>query len=208
MSGADTGTGTMEGMQHMEATHTPQRRAAEAIDAAVREAGLECERPRPGAFLVTLPGRRKLKTLVWLDAGAHSLLVKSFFCRRPDENEGGFYRWLLGRNEDTYGMAFSADEAGDVYITGRLPLAGITPDEVDRLLGCVLTYSDDNFNTALELGFASSIRKEWAWRVKGGYSLRNLEAFRHLVSEPAEGGGANGADPSGSAAERPGPASR
>ncbi|GAB3479808.1 YbjN domain-containing protein [Nocardiopsis coralliicola] len=160
-----------------------QERAAAAISGAVAEAELECERPRPGVFLVTLPGQRKLKTLVWLDVGEHSLLVKSFFCRRPDENADGFYRWLLQKNAGTYGMAFSADEAGDVYLTGRVPLSAITPEEVDRLLGCVLTYSDDNFNTALELGFASAIRREWAWREQNAMSLRNLKAFEHLVRE-------------------------
>ena len=53
-----------------------------------------------------------------------------------------------------------------------------TPDELDRLLGSVLTYADESFNTILELGFASSIRKEWEWRVSRGESTKNLEAFR------------------------------
>jgi hypothetical protein len=53
----------------------------------------------------------------------------------------------------------------------------VTVDEVDRILGAVLTYADDSFNTMLEIGFGSSIRREWAWRVKRGESLRNLEAF-------------------------------
>lgn len=164
-----------------------QADAITAIETAVKEAELEFERPRPEAFLITLPGARKLKTLVWLNVGDHSLLLKTFFCRRPDENEGGFYRWLMRLNEDMYGMAFSADDHGDVYITGRLALAAVTPHEVDRLLGCVLTYSDENFNAALERGFASAIRKEWAWRESSGYSLRNLEAFRHLIESPGPG---------------------
>ena len=162
--------------------------AAEAIEQALKEAELEYERPRPDAFLVTLPGERKLKTLVWLNIGRHSLLIKSFFCRRPDENEGEFYRYLMRRNSDMYGMAFTADDVGDVYITGRLPLAGITPEEVDRLLGCVLSYSDDNFNPALERGFATAIRKEWEWRTKRGVSRRNLKAFRHLVEQGSDDG--------------------
>ncbi|GAA4897535.1 YbjN domain-containing protein [Streptomonospora salina] len=157
--------------------------AVEAVETAVKEAGLDVERPDAESFVVTLPGQRKLNTMVWLGAGEHSLLVKTFFCRQPDENAAGFYRWLLQKNDAMYGMAFSADEAGDVYIVGRLPLSGITPDEVDRLLGCVLTYSDENFNAALERGFASSIRKEWEWRYRRGYSMRNLQAFRHLVEE-------------------------
>jgi hypothetical protein len=41
----------------------------------------------------------------------------------------------------------------------------------------VLTYADEHFNTILEIGFGTSIRREWDWRVKRGESLRNLEAF-------------------------------
>jgi len=160
--------------------------AVTAVETAVKETGLDAERPNPESFVVALPGQRKLKTMVWLSVGEHSLLVKTFFCRRPDENHGEFYGWLLQKNDGMYGMAFSADEVGDVYITGRLPLPGITAQEVDRLLGCVLTYSDDNFNAALERGFASSIRKEWEWRHRKGYSLHNLQAFRRLVED--EGG--------------------
>jgi hypothetical protein len=54
----------------------------------------------------------------------------------------------------------------------------VRPDELDRLLGAVLSYADESFNTILELGFASSIRKEWAWRNLRGESTANLEAFR------------------------------
>jgi hypothetical protein len=46
------------------------------------------------------------------------------------------------------------------------------------LLGSVLSYADESFNAILELGFASSIRKEWEWRRLRGESTRNLEAFR------------------------------
>jgi hypothetical protein len=37
------------------------------------------------------------------------------------------------------------------------------------------------FNELLALGFLSSMKKEWAWRVSRGESLRNLEAFRPLL---------------------------
>ncbi|MFI6575443.1 YbjN domain-containing protein [Nocardiopsis sp. NPDC050513] len=165
-------------------TDAAREAAARAIAEAVAEAGLETERPREGSFLVTLPGTAKLKTLVWLEVGPHSLTLTSFFCRQPDENHAAFYRWLMRRNSDMYGMAFAADDAGDVYLRGRLPLEGITPDEVDRLLGCALTYTDENFNAALERGFASAIRKEWRWRAERGHDMRNLRAFAHLA-EPA-----------------------
>ena len=62
----------------------------------------------------------------------------------------------------------------------RRPLNSVTPAELDRLLGSVLTYADESFNTILELGFATSIRKEWQWRESRGESTANLKAFEHL----------------------------
>jgi hypothetical protein len=155
--------------------------ASGAIEAALAELGLGFESPQPGAYLVRLEGQHKLVTMTWLIAGAHSLHVEAFFCRQPDENHAAFYRFLLERSGRMYGVHFALDPAGDVYLVGRLPLASVTTDEVDRLLGCVLSYSDDNFDQALRLGFASSIRREWAWRVKRGESLANLRAFARLA---------------------------
>ena len=49
--------------------------------------------------------------------------------------------------------------------------------------------ADDSFNVILELGFAESIRREWAWRRSRGESTANLAAFRHLDSRPARTAG-------------------
>ena len=110
------------------ATETARESAIRAIDQALAESGLEVERPRTGSFLVTIPGTAKLKTLVWLEAGPHSLTLTSFFCRQPDENHGDFYRWLMQRSAEMFGMAFTADEVGDVYLRGRLPGAEQPPE--------------------------------------------------------------------------------
>ena len=88
---------------------------------------------------------------------------------------------MLQHNARMYGVAYSIDTAGDIYLTGRLSAAAVTAEEIDRLLGAVLSYADDHFNTMLEIGFGTSIRREWAWRVKRGESLRNLEAFADFV---------------------------
>ena len=45
----------------------------------------------------------------------------------------------------------------------------------------MLTYADESFDPMLEIGFGSAIRREWAWRVKRGESLANLQAFAHFV---------------------------
>ena len=132
----------------------------------------------PTVFEVSLPGEKKLQTGCRLEIGRHALGIHAFVCRNPDENHEVVYRWLLERNLKMFGVAFAVDSAGDIYLDGRLALHSITVDEIDRILGAVLTYADESFNTILELGFASSIRKEWEWRKDRGESTRNLDAFR------------------------------
>jgi Putative bacterial sensory transduction regulator len=171
---------------------------ASALEDALTGLGLEFERPSPGSCLVALRGEHKLATMTWLIAGTHSLHVEAFFCRRPDENHAEFYRFLLERGGRMYGVHFALDPVGDVYLVGRLPLAAISTDEVDRLLGCVLSYADEAFDQALMIGFASAIRKEYDWRVKRGESLANLRAFTRLTG--ADPDGAQPADGHGTAA--------
>ena len=136
-------------------------------------------------YAVTLPGTHKLKTICNLIIGEHALRTEAFVMRQPDERREELWAWLLQRNARMYGVAFAIDAVGDVYLTGRMSLAAITEEELDRLLGAVLTYADESFDTMLEIGFRSAIRREWAWRVSRGESLDNLRAFQHLV-EPSD----------------------
>ncbi|GCD90713.1 YbjN domain-containing protein [Nocardioides sp. LS1] len=139
---------------------------------------IEYDEVADGLFSFSLPGEKKLQTAVRLDVGGHALGVHAFVCRKPDENHERVYRWLLERNLKMYAVSFAVDRLGDIYLDGRLPLSAVTPDELDRLLGSVLSNADESFNAILELGFASSIRKEWEWRKLRGESTKNLEAFR------------------------------
>ena len=127
-----------------------------------------------------LPGTKKLQTPVRLDLGRHALGIHAFVCRRPDENFEAVYRFLLEQNMKLFGVAYGLDSDGDIYLDAQLPLSSVNAEDLDRLLGSVLTYADETFNVLLELGFATSIRKEWAWRESRGESTANLEAFRHL----------------------------
>jgi hypothetical protein len=163
-----------------------QLRAIETVRRTLADSDLEWREISTGVFTVVLPGERKLQTPVRLDVGRHALGVHAFVARHPDENHERVYRWLLERNLKLFGVAFAVDHMGDIYLDGRLPLSTVTPDEVDRLLGAVLTYADESFNSILELGFASSIRKEWEWRLSRGESTRNLEAFEALRPSDAE----------------------
>jgi hypothetical protein len=158
---------------------------AALIETVCAERELPCEPTGDTSYAVTLSGTHKLKTVCNLIVGEHALRVEAFVMRRPDERHEDLWAWLLRRNARLYGVAFSVDAAGDVYLTGRIGLAGVTEQELDRLLGAVLTYADESFDTMLEIGFGAAIRREWDWRVKRGESLANLQAFAHFAAPTA-----------------------
>jgi hypothetical protein len=149
----------------------------ELLAATMDEREIEYERLPSGGIVVTLPGEHKQKTLCNLVPGEHALRVEAFVMRHPDENREQLWAYLLQRNARMFGVAFSIDGNGDVYLTGRVSLNAVDPDELDRLLGSVLRYADESFDEMLAIGFRSAIKREWAWRESRGESLANLRAF-------------------------------
>lgn len=148
----------------------------------------------PGLFTVSLPGTHKLRTECALQVGRYGLGLRAFVARQPDENHAGVYRWLLQRNLKLRTVCFSLDAVGDIYLTGTLAVDAVTEDAVDRLLGEVAETADAAFNVILELGFATSIRREWAWRRSRGESTANLAAFANLDPGSAPSGLDQGLD--------------
>ena len=132
------------------------------------------------AVVVVLPGKKKMKTVVGLIPAPDSLRVEAFVCRAVEENHEAVYKWLLQRNRRLFGIGYTIDAAGDIYLVGQLP-AQLSDDDLDRLLGQLLETADGDFNQILERGFTSAIKREWEWRVDRGENLANLEQFRHMV---------------------------
>ena len=157
--------------------------AVATVRDALTELDVDFDQPHPSTLVAVLPGEQKLRTTVSLVVGRHTLTANAFVARRPDENSDGVHEWLLKQNAKHPGVAFGIDPLGDVYVVSSLPLAAVTVTEVDQLLGRILSVADGSFNVLLELGFASSIRREWAWRVSRGEPLDNLQAFTHLVDD-------------------------
>lgn len=156
----------------------------EVIQAWLEESGLDYERTEQ-AITVVLPGEHKLRTTCALVPGAHSLSINAFVARHPDENAAGLHRWLLERNRRLFGIAYAIDQLGDIYLVGRLPASTVTTEVLDQVMGAVLAEADGSFNYILELGFRSSIEREWRWRLSRGESTANLAAFEHLRPDDA-----------------------
>lgn len=152
---------------------------AQAVEAALVALGLPWSR-QGDVFTVSLPGTHKLVTECALEVGRHTLQVRAFVARRPEQDDASVHRWLLERNLKLVGVAFCLDHLGDIHLVGRLPLGLVDAAAVDGLLGVVADAADASFDPIVALGFADSIRREWAWRRSRGESTANLAAFAHL----------------------------
>ena len=91
---------------------------------------LDFEEVNETTIAVVVPGEKKLTTTASFAFGDTTVTVNAFVIRHPDENDLAVYRWLLERNRRMYGLAYSIDHHGDIYLTGRFPLDAITDDEV------------------------------------------------------------------------------
>lgn len=146
------------------------------------ESGLEPQDVSQSALVISVQGNAKLKINVALAIGEHTFRIESFVARNPDENHENVYKWVLEENRRLLNIAFCLDTFGDIYLRGSMPIANMTIDDVDQLLGVVIAESDRSFNILLELGFKSAIEREWAWRTSNGMDTANLDAFAHLFN--------------------------
>jgi hypothetical protein len=140
--------------------------ALAAIEAFLADTSLRAERLDEGRWFLVLTGERKLGIGVHLQVGDRTLRVESFFMRAPEEQHGRLFRDLLLRQASSYVLRFTLDENGDLFVVGLVPLLAVTPQEVDRVVGSILELCDSAYLPSVEIGFASSLAAERAWRAR------------------------------------------
>jgi hypothetical protein len=141
---------------------------AEIIERSLAGHDLRYERVSDNDWAILLKGEKKLSITVLFALRERTLAVESFFIRRPAENHAELYRMLLRANARVYGVRFALDDLGDVYLVGRFPVEAVSEEEIDRILGTILSTSDEMFMPAIEIGFASYLARDLAWRAAQG----------------------------------------
>ena len=106
-------------------------------------------------WFVRLAGEDKDVTTIWLTIRQRTLEYETFVMPAPEENHAQLYEHLLRRNQGFNGVAFSIGDEDGVYLRGRLPVAAVTEEELDRIIGSLYAYVEQCFRPALRIGFAS-----------------------------------------------------
>ena len=106
-------------------------------------------------WFLRIRGEEKDIFTVWLTLRQRTLHYETYVMPAPEENHGQLYEHLLRRNQGLTGMAFVIGIEDAVFLQGSLPVAAVTDDELDRILGSFYAYVEQCFRPALRIGFAS-----------------------------------------------------
>jgi Putative bacterial sensory transduction regulator len=106
-------------------------------------------------WFVRLRGEQKDVFTVWLTLRQRTLHYETYVMPAPEENHERFYEHLLRRNRKMYGAAFAIGDEDAIFIVGQLANEAIDEGELDRLLGSLYAWTEQYFQPALRIGYAS-----------------------------------------------------
>ncbi len=106
-------------------------------------------------WYVRLRGEEKEHITVWLTLGQRTLRYEAYVMPAPQENIAQVYELALRRNEKLIGAHFAIGVEDALFLRGELPLVAVCADEVDRVVGSIYAYAEQNFPAMIRLGFAS-----------------------------------------------------
>jgi hypothetical protein len=129
-----------------------------ALVAADRQPGGDPVTGAPRWYL-RLRGDEKEFVTVWLTFQQRTLHHEAQFMPAPETNVEATWEYLLRKNADLLGMCFALGPEDAVYLVGRVPASRVDDDELDRIMGASLAYTDDCFPTAMSLGYEGRYRR-------------------------------------------------
>ena len=129
-----------------------------ALVAAERQEGGD---PVTGAarWYLRMRGDEKDFVTVWLTLRQRTLHHEAQFMPAPETNVEATWEYLLKRNADLLGMSFALGPEAAIYLVGRVPVERVDDEELDRVMGASLAYTDECFPTAMLLGYEGMYRR-------------------------------------------------
>jgi hypothetical protein len=112
-----------------------------------------------GRWYLRLRGEEKDFVTIWLTVRQRTLGYETQVMPAPEVNVAETFEYLLRRNADLHQMRFALGFEDAVYLVGEIPVAMVTEEELDRIVGSSLAYVDAYFPTAMSIGFAGRYRR-------------------------------------------------
>jgi len=104
-------------------------------------------------------GEEKDFITAWLTLRQRTLHHEAQFMPAPEANHADVYAYLLRRNAHLFGMWFALGPEDAVYLVGMVPARLVDDDELDRIAGSSVLYTDEHFPTAMTMAHPSTYRR-------------------------------------------------
>ena len=85
-------------------------------------------------WYLRLRGEEKEYVTVWLTLRQRTLHHEAQFMPAPETNIGATFEYLLKRNAELLGMSFALGPEDAIYLVGRVPVARVDEEELDRIM--------------------------------------------------------------------------
>ncbi len=128
---------------------------AQTIAAWVRdpESDVEYSEEVEGRWAVRMRQDVRSATTVWWTVGDRSVIAEAYVLPAPPANQSEVYRLCLLRNHRMWRCHFALDREGAVVLIGRLPVAEVNPQTLDRLLGEMYEAVELSFRPLVTMAF-------------------------------------------------------
>ncbi len=92
-------------------------------------------------------------TTVWFGVGQRTVSIEAFVLPAPPQGAEDVYRLALARNLTVRRVRFSLDAHGDLVLTGKIPIAEVSEEELELVLGEVYDLIEVTFPAFVAAAF-------------------------------------------------------
>lgn len=94
-------------------------------------------------------------TTIWFDVGEITIGFAAYLLPPPPHNRDAVLEQCLKRNHRSWPAYIAADDRGELYIRGRIPVANIVAEDIETAVGSVYELVEIAFKPLLALGYLS-----------------------------------------------------
>jgi hypothetical protein len=113
-------------------------------------------------WLIRLRGEERDVITLWLSLRQRTVFVETELMPAPEENIEALYRYLLVKNHELRELHLAIGPEAGIFLVAQVPVAELTTERMDELVGATVTYVDDMFPTVMSMGLPSIYRRRRA----------------------------------------------
>jgi hypothetical protein len=110
-------------------------------------------------WLIRLKGDEKDVITLWLSLRQRTVHVETEVTPAPEENRETLYRYLLTKNAELRELHLAIGPEDGIYLMAQVPIAEMTTERLDEVVGATLTYVEEIYPTAMTMGLPSLYRR-------------------------------------------------